>query len=256
MNTENKMNKDTMDFLETLLFVADDPDGATPTFKGKTVYDFSPAFVAGVDKFVGAFKEHLRDECFPLTDLERRLEDAERSFGGNVFFSLSGHGCGFFDDSDEEVAEVHDRLKAWAGAYRFEGLEGMLGLDDDGKIDLAFVPEALEQYRAKIFSVPEKKAPTPPEKGEHTPGPWRMEKTPSDHVNVRDSDDNMVCEVYGSLHIQTTDARLIAAAPELLEALESLLSCPDLNLEGLEAETLKAIDNARAAIYKAKGGVA
>ena len=49
-----------------------------------------------------------------------------------------------------------------------------------------------------------------------------------------------------------TNTRLMAAAPELLAALESLLDSPDLNLDGLEAETIAAIQAAGAAIAKAK----
>ena len=50
-----------------------------------------------------------------------------------------------------------------------------------------------------------------------------------------------------------TNTRVMAAAPELLAALEGLLAAPDLNLDGLEAETISAIRAARAAIAKAKG---
>lgn len=144
------MNKDTINFLSTLLFVADDPDNATRPLMGNTVYDFSPAFVASVEKFTAAFRAYLESAGFPM----EKLDNAERSFGGNVYFSLSGHGCGFFDDNDEDVAGLHGRLKAWAGDHRFEWLEGMLDVDKDGKIDLAIVPEALEEYRAKMFAVP------------------------------------------------------------------------------------------------------
>ena len=62
----------------------------------------------------------------------------------------------------------------------------------------------------------------------HTPGPWRVNgggklrwisadskvATHSDDVNRNTPSDNMVCE-----SVYEADARLIAAAPELLEAL-------------------------------------
>ena len=41
--------------------------------------------------------------------------------------------------------------------------------------------------------------------------------------------------------------------PDLLAALEGLLDCPDLNLEDLEPDTIYLMENARAAIVKAKG---
>ena len=49
------------------------------------------------------------------------------------------------------------------------------------------------------------------------------------------------------------NASLIAAAPELLEALVRMLNCPDLNLDSLEEETIEAIKQAQAAIRKATG---
>ena len=53
------MKKDTEDFLATLLLMADDPDREPRKFYGKTVYDFSDAFIAGAESFVDAFRTHL-----------------------------------------------------------------------------------------------------------------------------------------------------------------------------------------------------
>jgi hypothetical protein len=47
------------------------------------------------------------------------------------------------------------------------------------------------------------------------------------------------------------DARLMAAAPNLLAALKELLACPDLNLDDLDPFTLGAIHDARNAVAKA-----
>lgn len=52
---------------------------------------------------------------------------------------------------------------------------------------------------------------------------------------------------------QTANARLIAAAPLMLMALERLTNCPDVNFDELEDETREALDEALAAIAEAKG---
>jgi hypothetical protein len=49
------------------------------------------------------------------------------------------------------------------------------------------------------------------------------------------------------------NAYLIAAAPELLSALKRMIGCPDVNLDELSPETLKALDDANNAIAKAEG---
>ena len=74
----------------------------------------------------------------------------------------------------------------------------------------------------------------------HTPGPWEFD--PIDRVVVKGS-----AEIaYMGWSANGADARLIAAAPELLEALEEVLGwetlCP-----------VETYEMARAAIAKAKG---
>ena len=49
------------------------------------------------------------------------------------------------------------------------------------------------------------------------------------------------------------NARLIAAAPDMLEALRRLLDCPALNMDSLEPGDVTAISVARDAIVKATG---
>lgn len=49
------------------------------------------------------------------------------------------------------------------------------------------------------------------------------------------------------------DARLIASAPELLEALEAILANPDLSRNDWDKETMAVLTQARTAIAKAKG---
>lgn len=80
----------------------------------------------------------------------------------------------------------------------------------------------------------------------HTPGPWRVENR-----LVRATKHKQICEVpaYGVVHgkVDEANARLIAAAPELLEALVNLLAVHEC--EG--GTKYHAGDIARAAISKA-----
>lgn len=145
------MKQDTSDFLATLLWVADGPDLDERPLAEMSIYDFSDAFVDAVEKFVDGFRAHLEATGFDMAALDR----AERSFGGNVFLSLSGHGCGFFDDNNEDIAALHEVLKAWAGSHRFEELEYRLWVGSDGKIDLDAADEFLAKARANMFSVKE-----------------------------------------------------------------------------------------------------
>jgi hypothetical protein len=220
------MKTDTINFLNSLLSMADDPDSRESPFKGTSVYDCTPAFVAAVEKFVDAFRAHLESTGFNMS----KLDTAERSFGSNVYFSLSGHGCGFFDDNDEEVAGLHDTLKAWAGAYRFEDLADNLEVNEEGKIDLAFIPSAIEEYREKYFGVPgQPKTPVEPKRYPHTPGKWTIEgegmlATPVTGAIVGTT--RIGTGGYGEIELvdgtnePEGNKYLIAAAPEMLRALE------------------------------------
>ena len=94
----------------------------------------------------------------------------------------------------------------------------------------------------------------------HTPGPWLIaESVVSRHAvtnmrRIRSKNEGLehgaVCDVYG---IQdgseaSANARLIAAAPDLLEALQGIVSADDAH-----ELTQKHIESARAAIAKATG---
>jgi len=92
--------------------------------------------------------------------------------------------------------------------------------------------------------------------GEHTPGPWEAEFGES--VHVLDHERGRICTVnwlrgpHGSFGRRTdaegeANARLIAAAPEMLRALIECLS----ELEGARFYSLPAQRMARAAIAKA-----
>jgi hypothetical protein len=221
------MNTDTINFLEALLSNADTPDNGQINLSGKTVYDFTPAFTDAVDKFVSAFRAHLEQTGFPVG----KLLNAERSFGGNVYWSLSGAGVGFFDDRDEAIAGLHERLKTWAGPHRFEDLANNLDVGEDGKIDLAFIPSAIEEYREKYFGVPKVET-TPPEQETkplaHTPGKWTIEGEGILHnaggglvgttrIGTRGYGE---IELVDSTNEPEGNKYLIAAAPEMLQALE------------------------------------
>lgn len=100
----------------------------------------------------------------------------------------------------------------------------------------------------------------------HTKGPWMIgpdeEGDPSQCISASGFD---IATVWGGYLAADADARLIASAPELLEALDSLLDAiaaetqhgdrsltitgPTANLKWL----LEACEDARAAIAKARG---
>lgn len=99
----------------------------------------------------------------------------------------------------------------------------------------------------------------------HTPGPWTFEDTHAEmgaRFKVLAPDDEFV-NVVPALVFTKENARLIAAAPELLAALDSVCDTGRLlldymdgprNPENQERNLADAISAARAAIAKAKGG--
>ena len=86
----------------------------------------------------------------------------------------------------------------------------------------------------------------------HTPGPWRMDHDGSNWMVVTDDYPEMV-DVWGFNGMPAVEVvanvRLIAAAPDLLEALEALTA----NYADVEPGGSKNVDKARAAIAKARG---
>ena len=159
------MKTDTENFLEALLWINEgQKEQATEREEGDgfylgddaTIHRFAPAFVAAVDNFISSFRDYLESVEFDMD----RLDDLQRSFGSNVYFSLSGQGIGFFDEygDDERTLgkELQAHLEAFSGSrHRFEELDLCLGWKDDNtEIDLAFIPSAIEEYRTKYFVTP------------------------------------------------------------------------------------------------------
>lgn len=104
----------------------------------------------------------------------------------------------------------------------------------------------------------------------HTPGPWVAQrdwesvfspdpeelefymKRPITAIRSLTADKD-VALCHDLFEFNPDDARLMAAAPELLEALEELLHAPDLDEVEDFAPLYRAITKAHAAIAKAKG---
>lgn len=94
----------------------------------------------------------------------------------------------------------------------------------------------------------------------HTPGPWsvvdghypsmREIHGPSFKINIVMSATDLNFQDYLS---RSADARLIAAAPDLLEALDGMLMEFNEKMAGVTHDELAAIHAARRAIAKAKG---
>lgn len=84
----------------------------------------------------------------------------------------------------------------------------------------------------------------------HTPGPWVIGKQDHDVVMVDTTSGTAICDVYGDSDDRPANARLIAAAPDLLEALEAAHGY--LVMMGTDhADNIRGV--CRAAIAKVKG---
>lgn len=93
----------------------------------------------------------------------------------------------------------------------------------------------------------------------HTPGPWRVD------IDCRMIETGLAGNLRGEYehicdfrpdingHINEANARLIAAAPELLEAVKTLLTMESIML-GNRPSAVYTIERAKAAIARAEGG--
>ena len=93
----------------------------------------------------------------------------------------------------------------------------------------------------------------------HTPGPWRVDSDPEGIVRGVVADDCMVCAMIGwdveYEDEEKANARLMASAPDLLEALQGLAT-GDFGAGGWTDAMEAYAQKARAAITKATGGKA
>lgn len=97
----------------------------------------------------------------------------------------------------------------------------------------------------------------------HTPGPWMIQSRDNDLLfDVVDSRTESKLIAGPFRHELPTvkgnsetiaNARLIAAAPELLEALETIVCWQDVDSIGARLTSAQMLTQARAAIAKAKG---
>lgn len=90
----------------------------------------------------------------------------------------------------------------------------------------------------------------------HTPGPWQINHHKP--FQVCDADGEVrgcspIAVMHGSVAEKTYNARLIAAAPELLAALETSLQMMIVESYDLNSDWADGIAEIRAAIVKAKG---
>ena len=137
------MKTETENFLAALLFTQPENEEGEIEFADKSVHDFSPAFIAAVDQFIAGFESYLSER-------EIEIPEIERSFGGNVYFSLTGHGVGFWDDG--ETAHLQGHLEAYSGnKYRFEHID--IYEHENGELDLSVLPEYLDERRKYFFAV-------------------------------------------------------------------------------------------------------
>jgi type VI protein secretion system component VasF len=86
----------------------------------------------------------------------------------------------------------------------------------------------------------------------HTPAPWELRQSANGYWFI-DHEQGDEGYTLTKLECGERDARLIAAAPELLAALQNVAACFDANDPDSMAN---AMADARAAIAKATGGAA
>mgnify|MGYP000961965387 CR=1 FL=1 len=88
----------------------------------------------------------------------------------------------------------------------------------------------------------------------HTPAPWSIDEC-TGHIIPSSGVGGGICDPWGdSIEQMEANARLIAAAPELLEACKNIVAACELTDDAYYDAIDTAINIARAAIAKAEGG--
>jgi hypothetical protein len=93
----------------------------------------------------------------------------------------------------------------------------------------------------------------------HTPGPWIIHRpNDSERIDINAESNFYIAEVIGGMTAQEANAHLIAAAPDLLEALEGIASASadkwDMPYADFKEQFMPWARNvALAALKKAKG---
>jgi hypothetical protein len=83
----------------------------------------------------------------------------------------------------------------------------------------------------------------------HTPGPWEVFETHTGHYVLDSAEQAVVCQIEWCLEAEA-NARLIAAAPELLETVKQLIgymnagNWADMRIDGIKTAARAAIDKA------------
>jgi hypothetical protein len=102
------------------------------------------------------------------------------------------------------------------------------------------------------------------DKTQHTPGPWWIESTGRkiqfggmtfETIHIEGPGEMPICFVWGNITEQSANARLIAAAPELLEAAESALEYMSTNIRDITETKRGEMGKLKVAIAKARGEV-
>jgi len=125
-----KPNANLESFLEALFFVSED----LIDLENFSIFDLvenldNQETLEKISRFLESFEEYLIDEH---PDLHSAAMDSNRSFGSEVYFSLSGHGVGYWDWPEKEGEQIQEVLEKFAKTkYLFEQIYLFI---QDGKV--------------------------------------------------------------------------------------------------------------------------
>lgn len=120
---KNFLQAEVINFMAMVLFLNNWEDSDIEE-SDVAIYDICLSDWQTIEEFLKGFLQSLEKNHPGLNEKIRNGLCKERTFGGNVFASLTGHGIGFFDDSNPEVAQLQGILEAHTNdAYKFEFFE-------------------------------------------------------------------------------------------------------------------------------------